>query len=157
MFAAYHGLLRRLSESNETWQDAALCLTPAAQLAQRAEINHTAAPISDRLLHELFAERAERRPEQIAVVTPQRSLTYAELRMRAGNLARRLRRLGAQPNQLVAVVMEKGREQVVATLAAQQAGAAYLPIAADTPAERLLQLLDHSQTNIVLTQSRCDL
>jgi len=156
MFAAYRSLLRRLDESDAAWHERALCLTPAGSLARRAEVNNTAGPVSDKLLHELFAEQARVRPQQEAVITPERAMTYAELQHRADGLARQLRLSGAQPNQLVAIVMEKGWEQVVAALAVSQAGAAYLPIAADTPRERLWQTLDHAQAGIVLTQSRYD-
>ena len=58
-----------------------------------------------------------------------------------------------QPNELVAVVMEKGWEQVVATLAILQAGAAYLPISAELPGERIEQLLEDAAVKVVLTQS----
>ena len=52
-----------------------------------------------------------------------------------------LRQHGAQPNRLVAVVMEKGWEQVVAVLGVLKAGAAYLPVDAALPAERQQYLL----------------
>ena len=83
-------------------------------------------------------------------------LTYAEIERRAGLLARRLRQLGAQPNALVAVVMEKGWEQVVAVLGILQAGAAYLPVDPSLPQERLWYLLEHGQVRLALTQSWID-
>jgi amino acid adenylation domain-containing protein len=64
--------------------------------------------------------------------------------------------MGARPNKLVAVVMEKGWEQVVAVLGTVASGAAYLPIEAGLPKERLWYLLDHGQVEFILTQSRVD-
>ena len=63
----------------------------------------------------------------------------------SNQLGRRLRELGARPNTLVAVVMDKGWEQPVATLGILAAGAAYLPVDASLPAERVAWLLEHGQ------------
>ena len=68
----------------------------------------------------------------------------------------KLRQRGACPNVLVAVVMEKGWEQVVAVLGALQSGAAYLPIDPELPQERVWYLLEHSQIELALTQSWLD-
>src|SRR5262249_47178897 len=67
-----------------------------------------------------------------------------------------LRRAGARPGGLVAVVMEKGWEQVVAVLAVAQAGAAYLPIDPSLPAERVRFLLARCEPSLALTQRRVD-
>ena len=52
--------------------------------------------------------------------------------------------------------MEKGWEQVVAVLGVLQSGAAYLPIDAQIPKERLWHLLEHGEVELVLTQSWLD-
>jgi amino acid adenylation domain-containing protein len=71
----------------------------------------------------------------------------------ASAVATWVRQHGAGRNQLVAIVMEKGWEQVVAAVGVVQAGAAYLPIEADVPPERLALLLAQGEALIVLTQS----
>src|SRR5262249_9755967 len=156
MFEAYVGLLRRLSEGDVIWQQPRLCLTPAAQLGQRDAINSVTAPLPDVLLHELFLSQALERPDQAAIVSASRVLSYEELSRRASALAHMLQSRGAQRNQLIAVVMEKGWEQVVATLAILQSGAAYLPLSAGTPKARLADLIENAQVQIVLTQSWLD-
>src|SRR5258708_276281 len=67
-------------------------------------------------------------------------------------LGHQLRHLGARPNHLVAVVMEKGWEQVVGVLGVLLSGAAYLPIDPKLPQERLTFLLEHGEIEIVITQ-----
>src|SRR5262249_14408599 len=84
------------------------------------------------------------------------TLTYEELYRAAHQVGRRLRQLGARPNTLVAVVMEKGWEQVVAVLGILESGAAYLPIDAGLPKERLWYLLEQGEVQLVLTQSWLD-
>ena len=56
------------------------------------------------------------RPEDVAVVGANRAFTYGELDEYATRIASWLRKRGARPNSLVAVVMEKGWEQVAAVL-----------------------------------------
>jgi non-ribosomal peptide synthetase component F len=88
-----------------------------------------------------------------AVITSERTLTYQELCDRSNQVGHRLRQLGATPNQLVAVVMEKGWEQIVAVMGILASGAAYVPIDPGLPQERFSYLLENSEADIVLTQS----
>ncbi len=120
----------------------------------QAIANGIEAPIPDVLLHELFAQKVALRSQQAAAIARDRTLTYEELYLRSNQVAHRLRKLGARPNQLVAVVMEKGWEQIVAVLGILASGAAYLPVDAALPKERLWYLLENGEVEIVLTQSQ---
>jgi len=153
MFDAACRLLQRLAYEEDTWQETTRQLVPSAHLEQRAAINDTAAEVPDALLHSLFTAQVRQRPEQAAVVTSTRTLSYEELFQRSNQVGHRLRQLGATPNTLVAVVMEKGWEQIVAVLGILASGAAYVPIDPGLPQERLFYLLENSESQIVLTQS----
>ncbi|MEG4277135.1 amino acid adenylation domain-containing protein [Microcoleus sp. MON1_C1] len=147
MFDAYCRLLQRLASSESAWQE-------EAQLQQQPVAKGIEAAIPDVLLHELFAQKVASRSQQSAVITSTRTLTYEELYLRSNQVAHRLRKLGTRPNQLVAVVMEKGWEQIVAVLGILASGAAYLPVDAALPKERLWYLLENGEVEIVLTQSQ---
>jgi amino acid adenylation domain-containing protein len=153
MFETYVGALRQLATDESAWDGPRAILVPPAQLAERAAANDTAALVPSGLLHDRFFAQARQRPEQTAVVTTTRRLSYGEVAERADRLARRLCRLGAQPNRLIAIVMEKSWEQVVGALAVLKAGAAYLPVDPELPPERRKLLLDRGEVEIVLTQS----
>ncbi len=153
MFQAYHHLLLRLADDDDSWQGTTQQLLPPAQLKQRSAINSTEAPIPDELLQTLFSSQVRKCPHQVAVVSANRNLTYAELERCSNQVGNKLRQLGVRPNTLVAVVMEKGWEQVVAVLGILQSGAAYLPIDPGLPQERLWYLLENGQVSLVLTQS----
>ncbi|AFZ09439.1 amino acid adenylation domain protein [Oscillatoria nigro-viridis PCC 7112] len=146
MFDAYCRLLQRLANEEETWQETVSF--------QQAFANSIEAPIPDGLLHELFAQKVALRSHEPAVITRDRILTYEELYRRANQVGHRLRNLGVRPNQLVAVVMEKGWEQIVAVLGILASGAAYLPVDAALPKERIWYLLENGEVEIVLTQSQ---
>ena len=110
----------------------------------------------DGLIQDLFLEQAARTPERPAVISSTRTLSYADLLFRTRALGHRLRALGVRPNTLVAIVMEKGWEQIVAVLGTLEAGAAYLPIDPSIPPERLSYLLENGEVEIALTQSWLD-
>ena len=157
MFAAYCHFLESLGEEEELWYQTTRQLLPPKQLQQITSINTTEAPIPQTaLLHSLFFEQVNKHPTQVAVVSNQGSLTYQELSDRAHHLGLQLRNLGTRPNELVAIVMEKGWEQVVAVLAVLASGAAYVPIDPDLPKERRLHLLQQGEVKLVLTQSKFD-
>ena len=160
MFDSYCRFLQCLADDEGSWQDTwpetVQTLVPPEQLEQRASINATEAPVAADMLHTLFARQVPQRPDQPAVVGSDRTLTYEELFRCSNQVGYRLRRLGARPNTLVAVVMEKCWEQVVAVLGTLASGAAYLPIDAGLAKERLWYLLEHGEVEFILTQSNLD-
>jgi amino acid adenylation domain-containing protein len=152
MFDAYCGFLNRLATQGETWQETKRQISiPGRAFPQ--EINATQAPIPEGLLHTRFAQQVLQQPNQTAVVASNCTYSYYELYRIVNQLGHRLRNLGATPNQLIAVVMEKGWEQVIAVLGIVTAGAAYLPIDPELPQERISYLLVNSEVSLVLTQS----
>jgi pyochelin synthetase len=150
MFDAYRSLLYSLADERE------YKLIPEEQLARRQHVNDTAGPVPSGLLHDRFIKQALRQPDAVALITPSRRITYGNLLRHANSLGTQLRTLGARPNTLVAVVMEKGWEQVVATMGVLISGAAYLPVDPNVPAERLAYLLAHGEVEFVLTQPWLD-
>src|SRR5205823_2169088 len=78
-------------------------------------------------LPELFAAQAARTPDAAAVACGDRELTYRQLDEQANQLARYLISLGAGPEQLVAIAMDRSVDLVLALLAVLTTGAAYLP------------------------------
>ena len=152
MFTAYCDLLDRLATSDSAWVETNRKLLPPAQLQQRIEINKTNTTVSQQTLHGLFIEQAKVQPESLAVIAPNYKLTYQELDRRATQLADKLWKLGATANKLIAVVMEKGWEQIVAVLGILMSGAAYLPIDPNQPQERQWYLLEQAEVNLVVTQ-----
>ncbi|WP_409181044.1 non-ribosomal peptide synthase/polyketide synthase [Amycolatopsis sp. VS8301801F10] len=91
---------------------------------------------------DLFDRRAGQRPDDLAVVSGDVRLTYAELRARANRLAQRLIRRGVRPEDRVGVLMDRSADLVVAVLAILKAGGAYLPLDLRAPADRLRRVLD---------------
>src|SRR4029079_131655 len=94
----------------------------------------------------------ERTPENLAVVSGEERLTYAELNRRANQLAHYLRGLDVGPDVLVGVCMERSPEMLVALLAVLKAGGAYVPLDPTYPQQRLSLILDNARPQVLLTQ-----
>ncbi|MFC4062246.1 amino acid adenylation domain-containing protein, partial [Planomonospora corallina] len=106
------------------------------------EWNTTGGPVPRRTLPEIFEAAAARTPGATALADGATTLTYGELNARANRLARLLRRRGAGPEQVVALLLPRSADLVVAALAVAKAGAAYLPVDPGYPAERITMMLD---------------
>ena len=101
------------------------------------EWNDTGREVPQATLPELFQAQVARTPEATAVVFEDTCLSYGELNGRANRLARLLIGRGVGPESLVAVVMERSADLVVALLAVVKAGGAYLPVDPGYPADRI--------------------
>ena len=156
MFGTYQRTLERLCDGENVWHESLRPTAPAAQLEIRDRANDTDAAVSSQLLHTMFDQVAVAHPDQLAVVSRQRALGYGEVWRLAKAIGGLLVSKGARPNSLVAVVMEKGWEQVVASLGVLYAGAAYLPIDPTLPSERLRLLMHDGEVSIALTQPGLD-
>ncbi|GAA2070511.1 hypothetical protein GCM10009780_01580 [Actinomadura alba] len=102
-------------------------------------------------LADAFESRAARCPNATALVSGGERVTYAELDRRAETLAERLRASGAGPEAVVAVAVPRSAELIVALLGVLKAGAAYLPIDVDHPADRVAFMLSDSAASIAVT------
>ncbi|MFI8191714.1 amino acid adenylation domain-containing protein [Streptomyces sp. NPDC085946] len=105
------------------------------------EFNRTERALPPTTLIGPIEARAARTPDATALVFGDTALTYAELNARANRLARHLQTLGARPGAVVAVSVPRSVDLVVTLLAVLKAGAAYLPLDPDYPAQRLAYML----------------
>lgn len=153
MTGGYQRLLESLCGDDEAWSAATFDLLPAGQRERRVAANDTATAPGERLLHEAFLEQARLTPDAPAVLATAGSLCYGELAARAARVASWLRDGGASTDELVALIMRRGPEQVVAILATVMAGAAYLPVDAELPAARIDYLLRDGRVRFVLSNT----
>jgi amino acid adenylation domain-containing protein len=102
-------------------------------------------------LHHLVYQQVARTPDAVAVSAGERSIRYGELDAWAGRIAARLRRAGARRGSLVALYLPRAPETVAAMLGTLKAGAAFVPLDPDEPAERLHIILDETRAAAILT------
>ncbi len=152
MFAAYGDLLDRLTDPG-AWDAGPGAWDAGAAGPRRVGATPAAGPVQAwPLLHELFDRQALLTPDAPAVISPARQLSYGQLRREARRLARDLQDRGVGPGELVAVLADRGWEQVVATLAVLYSGGVYVPIDPGWPASRVAHVLDRTQAKVALVQ-----
>jgi amino acid adenylation domain-containing protein len=106
----------------------------------------------DSTVHQVVAAQAARTPDALAVICPDKRLSYRALNRQANQLAHYLRKQGVGPDVLVGVCVERSPEMVIALLGILKAGGAYLPLDPAYPAERLAFMLQDTQAPVLLTQ-----
>ncbi|PWC14048.1 non-ribosomal peptide synthetase [Brenneria corticis] len=105
-------------------------------------------------VHQQFERQAALRPDAVAVVFAERSLTYAQLNRRANQLAHDLIRRGVQADAPVALCAVPGLEMMVGLLAILKAGAAYLPIDPAYAVERIRLILEDARPSLALCDAQ---
>ena len=113
--------------------------------------NDTARDVPHTTLPALFEAQVERSPDATALVFEESTLSYAELNLQANRLAHLLIGRGIGPENVVALALARSAEMVVGLLGILKAGAAYLPLDPDYPAERLAYMLRDAQPACVFT------
>ncbi|MFV8930204.1 AMP-binding protein, partial [Serratia fonticola] len=107
----------------------------------------------DMTIHEMFEAQVARTPENIALVFEGVSLTYRQLNERANRLAAYLRaQFVLQPDDLIGLCLERSERMIVSILAVLKAGAAYVPLSPDMPAERMLWTIENIHSRVILTE-----
>ncbi len=152
MFATYRDLIERLAGDETLWDSSDIVPLPVDMQQRRDAANDTDAELPQQRLHAGFVEQAQKNPQVIAILSPERNLTYGELLAESAAVADWLMQSGVRAGQPVAIVMRKGWEQIVAVFGTLLAGGAYMPIDADLPTKRQLELLRIGEVAHVLTQ-----
>ncbi|XVV08455.1 amino acid adenylation domain-containing protein [Actinoplanes sp. CA-131856] len=120
-------------------------------LAAAPAVDDTVQPLPSESFDSLWREQISRTPSAVAVTTPGGpALTYAELDAKVGELADRLCSRGAAPGRVVAVRLPRTADLLVALLAVQRTGAAYLPLDPSFPEERLAWMLTDSAPALLI-------
>ncbi|MEV5243545.1 amino acid adenylation domain-containing protein, partial [Streptomyces cinnamoneus] len=150
-----NGLVRLLEavSANPDLPIGAVETVSAEERAVVAGWNATECEVVPGTLPGVFEAQVARTPDAVAVVFEGRSLTYAELDARANRLAHELIDRGVVAGDFVAVAAPRSLELVTALYAVLKAGAAYVPVDPDYPAERIGWILEDARPALVLTTS----
>jgi len=114
----------------------------------------------DQTVHQVFSQLAEKQPEATALifksdsVSPEETLSYSELNIKANKLAHHLIEKGAGPEKIICICMERSLDMIISMLAILKSGAAYVPIDPSYPADRIDYMVEDSQLSLLLTQQK---
>ncbi|WP_337842012.1 amino acid adenylation domain-containing protein [Rheinheimera sp.] len=145
---AAHFCADDLSALQQQMQDFGLEL--AAQLSQASSVRGLC-------LHQCFQQRAQQKPHQLALVDGNTKLSYRQLDQLSDQLAAllhtKLASAGPVTDQPVLLMLSRSWHAIVAMLAVLKAGAAYVPLDPDVPAERLQYIASDCQAALLLTET----
>jgi amino acid adenylation domain-containing protein len=157
MFDAYCELLHQLASGDEAWNH---CISELSSIKTEEKPIALLPPAIEESLVSLFINQVEKTPANIAVLSTDKTLTYQQLMAHVIVLQNRILEENSDmtsnnSGKLIAVIMDKGWEQSVATLAIMAAGYAYVPIDPTLPQERIAYLLECCDIEKVITQPHC--
>jgi len=157
--------IRRLAHQYETLLVNALA-SPNTPIHQLSLMNHTewqtmhdgwhwqAQTYPNTLcIHQLFEQQANKNPNQTAIIWQQQRISYAELNRHANQLAHYLIAHAITPETMVGICMERSIHMVISMLGILKAGAAYVPLDPNYPAQRMTHMLQDSGTRLVISQT----
>lgn len=102
---------------------------------------------------ELFAAHVQRTPDAPAVMHEGTQLSYRELDTWSNQIAACLRERGVRADSRVGLYMERSHKTVTALLGILKAGAAYVPVDATYPADRVRFMLGDAGATVCLTEA----
>jgi amino acid adenylation domain-containing protein len=101
-----------------------------------------------------FEEQVKRTPEAIALIYEETVMRDKELDQASNQLARYLLEQGTQTDQIIGLLIDRSPTMIISMLAILKAGAAYLPLDTNYPAERLEYMLsDSGAVGLLCTRS----
>ncbi|MFC2146434.1 amino acid adenylation domain-containing protein, partial [Acidobacteriota bacterium] len=105
----------------------------------------------DKTIHELFENRVDKIPDNIALGQGNLHLTYDELNRASRQIACELIEKGVKMDCIVGIMVERSIEMIIGVLGILKANGAYLPIDPDYPADRIKFMMADSSSNLLVT------
>lgn len=106
-------------------------------------------------LHQLFEQAVAYAPDSVALTFADREMSYGELNGRANQIAHTLIKMGVQPQDRIAIMLENGPQQVEALFGVLKAGGVFVCLDPHYPTHRLQAILDEAQPARFLIESSC--
>ncbi|MGD2087372.1 MAG: non-ribosomal peptide synthase/polyketide synthase [Candidatus Aminicenantes bacterium] len=126
----------------------------------------------DKTIHQLFEFQAEKTPDKIAIVGGWNyklaigqevfkeqggkhtiQVTYKDLNEKSNQLTRLFKDRGVAPDMIVGIMTEPSLAMIIGIMTILKAGCAYLPIDPKHPEDRIIYMINDSETKLLLTQT----
>ena len=124
---------------------------PNEQRKLRKDYNSTCTEVIPQMLFSGFLNNVRKRPNNIAIVDKDRLITYRDLYNAVAVIVNLMEEKGVTPEQRIGIYSHKGWEQIVAALAIQIVGCAYVAIDPNLPAIRQEFILNDSNISFIIT------
>ncbi|MGV6831721.1 MAG: amino acid adenylation domain-containing protein [bacterium] len=134
-------------------KDADLAIAELSKVNEQPYIslNDTNFSYPNEALHVLISKQAQKTPNKLAVKFLDNELTYEEFDQKINQIAHLLQKKGLKEGDFVAVCLPRSIELVIVLLAISKCGAAYIPLDATYPSQRLNYMLDDSGSKYLIS------
>ena len=105
-------------------------------------------------LPDLLINQAKKTPDALAIVCGHERISYWELDQATDSLGAYLRHQGISLDDPVGIFMETCSEYVVASIGTLKAGAAFMPIALDSPDDLLTSIIAEARPKVIATKAQ---
>jgi len=127
-------------------------LTPAEEVQLLETFNPPPKPPTTGTILDFFKQQLEKTPEATAVVYRDSKLTYQELDKHSDAIALHLQSLRVTKGAVIPICLKMSTDMIVAILGVLKSGAAYVPIDAQLPEERIKFILDDTSPSVLVTE-----
>src|SRR5436309_11191634 len=103
------------------------------------------------VLHQLLTESVARCPDAEAVRLLNDAITYRELETRSNQLAHALIKSGVVPGDRIGIYLQKSPAAIVSIFGVLKTGACYVPVDANAPGPRLLEIARQCEFRVLIT------
>jgi amino acid adenylation domain-containing protein len=154
MFAHFENLLSKAMDNEDDNIENIDFLTEAERHQLLIDFNDTKVDYpKDKTIIDLFEEQVQKTPDNVAVVFEEQELTYKELNEQANQLGDYLRQnYHIQPDDLIAIKLDRSEKMIVAILGILKSGAAYVPMDPEYPQERIAYIEQDTKAKALIDE-----
>ncbi|NLT70348.1 MAG: SDR family NAD(P)-dependent oxidoreductase, partial [Verrucomicrobiaceae bacterium] len=151
----YEQVLREISENPSAKISEINLLSEGGEREVLVDLNETTTDYErDALLHDLVAAVVKKNDEETAVIFGETHVTYGELNRHSNGVARQLIEAGVVPGDNVGVLVDRSPGMIASLLGTLKAGATYVPLDPEFPAQRLEMMLEDAAPRALLSSER---
>lgn len=152
MWKEYQYFINMLAEDTNEWRTVYYGKLAKSDFIIEDEANKTDKEADLPLLHKSIIESGYKYLDKEAIITSDTKISYKQLLAGTKTIALRLKQLNTKPGELIAIVMEKGYEQIFAVMGILASGGAYLPLDGNIAKDRFEYILHCAGVKTVITQ-----
>ena len=105
---------------------------------------------------DMFEKQAKENPNKIAIICNDKKITYEQLNEKANILANKMKKNGIKQDNVIGLMQHRSIEMIISILAILKCGAAYLPIDPEYPEDRIMYMLQNSESKTVLVDNQTE-
>lgn len=152
MFDTFTTLLNTLASTHDSWNDELLSYSSSQLLHRTAAEKFRPEIVRERTMTESILCIAKKWPDKTALINPltDTKLSYEKLVAKARRLAGYLVKKGIQKKDNIILIADRNFTSVIAMLAIQLCGCAYVPVQVSQPRKRLEMILHSTKASFLV-------